>query len=68
MFHWWVDGEPNNLLNRLIPVGAAAGCDLLILFFQKQNQKIVRTRPEPAAAPTGGVSIASEFAHKPPIC
>jgi hypothetical protein len=38
------------------PVGAAAGCDLLILFLlhHKQDQKIVRSRPEPSAAPTEG--------------
>jgi hypothetical protein len=35
------------------PVGAAAGCDLLIWFCQKKSQKIVRTRPEPSSAPTG---------------
>jgi len=35
------------------PVGAAAGCDLLILFF-----KIKIKRSQPAAAPTPGISQA----------
>ncbi|EPA92444.1 hypothetical protein PG5_65570 [Pseudomonas sp. G5(2012)] len=35
----------------LSPVGAAAGCDLLILIL---NSKIKRSQP--AAAPTGGVN------------
>jgi hypothetical protein len=33
----------------LIPVGAAEGCDLLILIFKMKIK-----RPQPSAAPTGG--------------
>ncbi|EZP33208.1 hypothetical protein BW33_01108 [Pseudomonas sp. RIT288] len=40
------------LKNTPIPVGAAAGCDLLILIFQGQGK-----RSQPAAAPTGHRSM-----------
>jgi len=39
-------------LNAEAPVGAAEGCDLLILFF-KIKIKIKIKKSQPAAAPTG---------------
>ncbi|WP_350649684.1 hypothetical protein, partial [Pseudomonas sp. HY13-MNA-CIBAN-0226] len=42
--------------------------DLLIFTLENQDQKIVRSRPEPAAAPTGGfVSLSRiRLAVRPP--